>query len=289
MVIAMVQPARSLILDEMREWLADDSNREFQRDKRLRAIESVLQKTGIKEKDKALIASHLGILANWYLILGAVRILEGDVSGWHELSRGMQVDYWHIRILVGQWEADPRRNKQARVELTRPSLCLALAMALQDHDAINWLGGRFAKSVDDGAFGKWGLSHLPPFILGLYGKYAGQHQSEPALGELDVPGPYAPVFESWLDEEKLPKAVERICDFHVERSEDRTDESVAEFSRYPFNILPVEVYAIRAVRLRDGLAMVPVNHPLLQEPLHEVPEGVPVVNDELLERVKSIA
>lgn len=279
---------RLAILEEMREWMRSDRNRWFQCDKRIEAIGGVLRRGTLLDKEKALIGGHLGILSNWYLILGTVRVADGDSAGWVDLAHGMRVDYWHIRLLVEQWDEDCRKNKQPRVELLRVCLCLAMAMAFERSAVVGWLGRRLEVSVVDGAFGKAWASCLPYLMLELYRRYIERGGVEVISAVGSEPNPYERVFNNWEDEEAVARAILGICDFHVERSEDRGDEVIGEFSRYPFNIVPFEVFAIEKVRTRVGLQTLGVAHPLLSAPFDGVPASVPDANDDLLDHVERL-
>ena len=279
---------RTEILDEMHEWVRNDRNQSFQRDKRIEAIVGLLRRGPLADKDKALVGSHLGILSNWYLILGTVRVADGNTAGWTDLSHGMRIDYWHVRLLVEQWGKDPRKNKQPRMDLLRPSLCLAMAMAFDRREIADWLGKRLADSVQDGAFGKWGVLKLPLLVLKLHQRHAGQDVKADPIGG-DGSRPYVEVFARWDHDEAFAQAIQAICDFHVEQSVDRGDESIGEFSRYPFNIVPFEIFAIRNVRRREGLSMPTVSHPLLSPPFGDVPSDVPDAADALIEEVRRLS
>ena len=279
---------RAEILAEMHEWVRNDRNQSFQRDRRIEAITGLLRRSPLADKDKALVGSHLGILSNWYLILGTVRVADGHTAGWTDLSHGMWIDYCHVRLLVEQWEKDSRKTKQPRMDLLRPSLCLAMAMAFDRRDIADWLGNRLADSVHDGAFGKWGVLRLPLLVLKLYQRYAGQDLKAGPMGG-DGSTPYVQIFAKWDHDEAFAQAIQAICDFHVQQSEDRGDEFIGEFSRYPFNIIPFEVFAIKNVRRREGLSTASIAHPLLFPPFDDVPTDVPDAADELLEKVKQLS
>lgn len=280
---------RGNVLSEMKDWLASARNQSFQRDKRIDGIRTILDSpTQVRtDQGKSFVGSHLGILSNWYLTLGTVSVLEDDGKGWGLLNLGMQTDYWHIRILVKQWELDARATRQPRVGLSRAALCLGLAMGLGEKDAATWLGERLLKSVSDGALGQWGLSHLPGFMARLYCRLIAQ-QAPIAISVVSAqPDPYQGILDCWTDGD-LSEAIELSCDYHVQASRDTVDGGVGDFARYPFNILPVEIWALRAVRRALGQATPDVRHPLLAPPLDRVPDQIPTVEHELLKRAGAL-
>ena len=276
---------RSEILKEMHEWLSSDRNRSFQRDKRIVAIEEILARDVVTDQEKAFIASHLGLLSNWYLTLGTVGVADHEPQGWPKLVHGMWIEYYHVRLLVEQWDRDPRKNKPPRLEILRPSLCLAMAMAFDKKDIVTWLGNRLAGSKDDGAFGTWGECRLPRFMASLYRWYSDSGGDEIGQAEVGESSPYARVFGVWDSEEDLAPAMGDICNFHVQQSQDKGDVVIGEFSRYPFNIIPFEIFAIDTLRRRRGLGMPVVDHPLMAEPFNHVPIGVHDPDDPLLEKI----
>jgi hypothetical protein len=279
---------RGKFLDEMQDWVSNARNQSFQRDKRIEALQGLLSRSPLADPDKALAGSHVGVLANWYLIHGTVRVADGQTAGWIDLLYGMVLDYWHVRLLVEQWTKDPRKNKQPRMDTLRPALCLAMAMAFQKQAIIAWLGKRLAHSVQDGAFGAWGTLQLPSLVLQLYQHSTGQNlRGGPTVG--DPSGPYTDIFTQWDQSEPFAQALRRACDYHVEQSVDQGDEFIGEFSRYPFNIIPFEVYAIGSVRRQEGMTMPTITHPLLTAPFDDVPTDVPDPVDELLAQVALIS
>ncbi len=281
----MERPERTEILEEIREWLGDDSNRSFMRDEPLEEVYGILHGSILKDEEKCDVASELRILSDWHLKLGIVQVADENVAGWTELLRGMRMLYCHCRILVRQWESDPRRNKPHRVFLLEPSLCLAMALALDRKDVVDWLGPRLEMSVQDGAFGSWMSHQLPSFMLTLYRRYSGDLGAKSLVDG----GPYAKVFANWNHEDTFVEAVRDACDFHVEQAVDEGDRAIGEFAKYPFNIIAFEILAIAAVRHREGLGMPAIDHPLLAAPFNAVPANVPEPHDDLLEKVSALA
>jgi hypothetical protein len=279
----MKTATRNIVLDDMRVWLNSERNKSFQFDKRINAITAILDKNLFDDTDWTLMASHLGILSNWYLIRGTVCVAEGHQLGWADLLKGMYIEYWHIRLLYEQWEKDFHRNKQARVELLRPSMCLAMAISFDREDISKWIGNRLALSIEDKAFGQWDCTQLPKLMLNLYYRYIGQTNKIFSSNYVDS-SVYKKVFSSWDQKDHFRQAILDICDYHVNKSTDKGDYSIGEFSRYPFNIIPFEIFAINKVRCQEGFEPLNINHQLLTAPFESVPSGV-VVNDEIIEKL----
>jgi hypothetical protein len=102
------------------------------------------------------------------------------------------------------------------------------------------------------------------------------------------PDPYQGILEKMGDEQEMKLCISRMCDWHVQRSVDNTDEYIAEFADDALDIMPVEVWALNRVRQKLNLPVVTCDHPLLTPPFDQPPQSIPPVKDELLARIADL-
>lgn len=164
-----------------------------------------------------------------------------------------------------------------------PMLQLALALSLGATDIARWLGDRLERSVDDGAFGRW-QSFATGFVLGLFCRGTGAREAPAVEWSAGIEGddPYGAVWRAWGDPDRLSQAIQNICDFHLERTDQDSEEFIGEFTRPAFSTLPVEVWALQSTRSTLGLGTPSVAHPLLSGPFARAPASVSEIQDELL-------
>ncbi|MNN93040.1 hypothetical protein D3C81_2114100 [compost metagenome] len=71
------------------------------------------------------------------------------------------------------------------------------------------------------------------------------------------------MIDCWADEQRLAGVLDAVCQYHLANSEDKGGAWDPEFKNPPFDLLPLEVFAIFKVRQQCGLKSPTVAHPLL--------------------------
>ncbi|MCE5266358.1 MAG: hypothetical protein LLG00_00535 [Planctomycetaceae bacterium] len=132
----------------------------------------------------------------------------------------------------------------------------------------------------------WKRRVFEPFVLLLHAKREPIDLPED-LVQRDL-GPYAGVLECWDWPERVPAAIAEVCDYHCEKMFERRNDWGPEFIDAPFDLVPVEVLAIFAVRRCLGLPPVTVNHPLLETPLANVVPDPTFDIDDTLRYVENV-
>jgi hypothetical protein len=213
---------------------------------------------------------------------GVKQVLTGDTLGWTDLRSSARYLFWDCRIVASLYGQG--FYKQFVIGLDSVANCLAHSIACFEDEASGWLGCKLAQSFQGQAFGYWEKTPFEPFMARLYQIWVGQ--VKPGAPSPTNLGVYQRVLDAWdAGDAQLHDALAVICNYHVQRTEDRDDSDFAEFTRPPYLIFPAEILAIIRVRKDLGLSTPTIDHPLMQTPLANPPVEMPAVNDELLDRV----
>src|SRR6266511_2518316 len=138
-------------------------------------------------------------------------------------------------------------------------------------------------NYSDGFFRDWQYTPFHPFIARLYALWRGC-EIDTEEGPLRNLGIYQALLDGWNDDEQYAAALLRACDYHCTRRFSKEDEDT-EFWHAPFQVFPAEILAVQRVR-REQVGSAPmVSHPLLDTPLGRVPVSLPLLHDQLLQRV----
>lgn len=252
------------ILEHHRHWLSQSDGMVAQE---LKYLEEDLACESLE--GLANVSDAPGMLAVCHGIQGEVSIYAGDISGWEEVSRAMVYRYWvlmlraknfsNTRFLQGIRSAPNLTN-----QLSNAGCLLAGFIAADRHDlaesVADVLGGMLTVvGTVDPAYLK--ERRFEPFMLWLYSVYSGG--STPALIESMDLGIYEEVIDSWADEQRLAGVLDAVCQYDLANSEDKGGAWDPEFKKPPFDLLPLEVFAIFKVRQQCGLKSPTVTHPLL--------------------------
>jgi hypothetical protein len=98
------------------------------------------------------------------------------------------------------------------------------------------------------------------------------------MGSAEKCGVFSAILQGWNDDSVMGKAILDVCDYHVAK----LGKQDCEFEPYPYNIFPVELLALRAVRSKERLGTPDVAHPLLNSPLYADFHAGPLEYDDLL-------
>lgn len=232
---------------------------------------------------------QLNFVAREELCLATFEISEGRREGWSRLLRGMEEYFLGIRLSIEAWDRDSRKIKTGKIDVIEAALVLCLTLGCDDEETARWLGERLGRGPSYGAI-YWGRtkSHVPGFVLHLWSRYFRTTIVSEKMDAVLASGPYSRLLQSWDATSAFAGGLVEVLDYHVERHKDKGDSIIGEFSRYPFNILPVEIWAIQAVRRREGRDMPSVQHPLLEPPFGEIPPGVVRTQDNLCEKMRML-
>ena len=259
-------------------WIARPNNRSFMCDDSIASIQQNLRSAG--ENALLATASPLYDLAFYYSMQGASEVLEGHSTGWTAIHRAAAYTWVHLKAFIGAYHADTRRRKQNRVRANTAALNLAHLLALGAEPEAQWLGGRLLASTRDGSLGPWNLTPFEPFMVHLYSRSVGvPFESTMEVAGLGV---YQAIFDQW-ESGGLNAEIGALCDYHVRRSQE-IDEDFPEFVSGRYNLLPIEILALRQVRGQMGLETHLPDHPLLATPLASM-EPMPLPKDELFEAI----
>lgn len=215
------------------------------------------------------VSDSLGILAVCHGIQGEVSICAGDISGWEEVSRAMIYRYWVLMLRAKTFSNTSflqgiRNAPNLTNQLSNAGCLLAGFIAADRHDLAESVADVLVGMLTvDGAVDPGYLKQrrFEPFMLWLYSVYSGG--SAPALIESMNLGIYKKVIDSWADEQRLAGVLDEVCQYHLANSEDKGGAWGPEFKNPPFDLLPLEVFAIFKVRQQCGLKSLAVANPLL--------------------------
>ncbi|WP_010503808.1 hypothetical protein [Paenibacillus elgii] len=96
---------------------------------------------------------------------------------------------------------------------------------------------------------------------------------------------YVRLMNNWHSSENLKELLYEVCDFHIYSASDTPQKSKEILS---FVYIPYDYYCIRLVRDKEGLDTPNIEHPLLQNPLGQIPKdrpGYDPESDEILQYV----
>lgn len=146
---------------------------------------------------------------------------------------------------------------------------------------------------DEPAFPYWEDKPLCGLVLRLWLLMSGKVEHPKLLPDgLPQCGVYEGLFKNWDDEEKLSASILEACDYHLSRTEENpaTDYDIPEFEMRPYNVLPVEILALRVLRRNLGISTPWPDHPLLSSVfVKNLPEELPPSDHELIQRVYQAA
>ncbi|TKD03380.1 hypothetical protein [Polyangium fumosum] len=210
-----------------------------------------------KPRAAAVAAGILRQLGNWYAQHGMFDVLNGRVESWAHLDRVLQYNWWDTRI-------DPGGTHVLDAAHT-----LAHALVFGEERMAAWLAARMIRSIDDKAFGSWDLSPFAVFMLELWHRYAGTPRPELDRQGIARIGVYRSVLDTWNDGQGFVTALLNACDYHLDEAV--YSDANKEFLTSPYDLFPVDILAIAAVRAKQGLPMPELDHPLMQTPLAKLP------------------
>ncbi len=224
-------------------------------------------------------------MASWLGASGVVRVLESMELGWTHIQLAFRFWHWADRIRLANAKASKRALGGSRRHV---AACLVHAIATDDRATADWCGRNLIESYTWTRWLKDAWTEYLYFCCLLYGRYSNTPVTLPESAKL---GLYGTILSEWNDPPRLSVTLREACQWHVERSGWNGEEESAESLEREFVINPVldypaEIIAILAQRRREGIVdEIAIDHPLAQTPLMHPPVPMPVVEDDLLNRV----
>jgi hypothetical protein len=247
----------------------------------------------LRERTAPLIVS-LNIAASSHETHGALAVLKGDPNGWCRMRLGFLYRAWSIRCRYAMVDREQGNKGLTYTPLLhdREPQFLMEAIATGDHACAHGLGRKVMANFQmHGGGDPLHFYSIPfqPFVFKLYLLWIGEAFA--FRNDIGRPlGPFQPIIDRWEKKEDFAKALLELCDYHCEQTFGDEKRGVnTSFSWWPYNVFPVEILAIQRIRRDLGLPCPPIDHPLLKSPLVKVPIALPIVSDNLLDRIKERA
>ena len=264
------------ITSESAAWVVSSDNESFMRGTAREKIETALDDGDLRPG----IVVSFNKLAVWEGASGTLAVLQNDGSGWESIQASLAWRYLGLRVLVHAFVTDARRARKVRATLTSAALCFTHALVTDVTDVAEWCGAVIAESETNGALGQKTLNPFGAFASRLVQIYLGNEIDRQVVNGL---GDYSELFKYWGQGERLADVLERICDYHLARTSDPTDEEYPEFIEHPYKLFAVDILAFKRCLELVGLESPSVGHPLMALPLAKPPMGV-TATDDLLAR-----
>ncbi len=166
-----------------------------------------------------------------------------------------------------------------------------LFLALNQAERVEYMFPRLEPSHPSKRFQYPGEEWVLQYPLEFYCRCLWAYYNHDSPDEADIVqcGVYSAIFDHWESPDELAAAIYSACDYHLARTGDPKGYDIYEFNLSQWQLLPIEILALRSVREKLGLPMPEVDHPLLNTPLvKNLPRVFPEVHEELLEKVKAV-
>src|SRR5690349_18076492 len=278
---------------ELRVWL--DSNVEYEL-RKLTAFKQTLE-----SPDSSFDVLRRGSLAlrsaaNYYGTYGELKVLDGDETGWVDVGRSLHYKYWALRINVKvsvntQFLRDgrPWGLSIGEMDLVSNLLCAALIVRADNMRAKLRYSVWFLEQTQAQDYTEHMRSRVfEPFALWLSQPAPDTAVRPESSAEVNV---YQTVVDAWREPAAIEAALLAVCDYHCTHmsytKKRAKNDWELEFSVAPFELLPVDVLAIYAVRDRLGLQTPWVDHPLMNLPLAR-PDRIAFHEDDVTLRVADL-
>jgi hypothetical protein len=265
------------IVRNLTEWMEKPQNYDLLVRQELEAIEQHLI------KPEPPLSLCLQRIATWEGVCGERQLLEGNVEGWKAIQRSYLFLTWSRRIRLAFLDAKRGQKFAYRSEF---ALLLAHAIVIRDDAYADFLGGRLVGALVSGdkRITGWDLTPFEPFMVRLYAHWRGSTvaSAKTTTAESEI---YNALFRHWRNGDDFSRALMDACDYHLNRIAPTSGNDLPEFEHVPYCWFPVEILALRRIRQEEGRETPLPDHPLMKTELAKVPESLPAVHDELLDKV----
>ena len=268
-------------VNEHRRWLPERGR--HVREATLESIDHALADPS--NNGLALLSNALSNLGLFHGTRGVIDLVDGKDYGWSDIAGAIECYVWCARLDIRAHYARSAAERSARISNLRHTLTPAVVLlayfvatdARQREQSLWSLLQRPIVDPHPRMRQWWSERHFEPFFVSLYARARGLPPPLD-LGECKL-HVYGKVLEAWDDDAALGKALLRACEYHCRRMA-HTRSWTAEFNRTPLDLLPVEIFAVNALRSAVGRSPVEVDHPLMR---HIGPIGLAQPPQELME------
>lgn len=244
--------------------------------------------------EMALLGSRAQKVHFWHFVHYEHAVLNEGHTGHTDLALAVRYAEAYIHFETAFAEA----NKGGSILQDRAVLYFSLAVIAGWKNTASRMGEALVRGLDTSLLD---LQHTDRhcagevyrhfwFILHLYAK-AGGSQFETSLYSYPPDmSPYAVVLDDWLttDLNKVHDWVCAMADFHVQEARNTTHDIVDEFDSEDVMLFPYEILCWLRLREWAGLENpTSFDHPLMQQPLAQLPTPIPldVPSTPLLDKV----
>ncbi len=270
------RPAKILV--ETVEWLNDPFNESFMFEQPM-AIVREFASGGEFHIGKLL--TSMNSLSTWYASKGIIELSTTNSS--EHLCRSFWFDSFYNTMMRASFERGKKDKgpllgrllglkhvNQPRLSFHDQGLLLAKALALGLIDEGEAIGRDSFVGLNEGWFYGIGQTSLTPFVMKAFARW--KNLSLPPEFSFELPEAYEElVLELTSGPDQIRAALVNVCDYHLSRSKDDTDDETYEFSNLVYAVYPVEILFVFRIREILGLVNPEVDHPLLSSPLGKLP------------------
>lgn len=227
-------------------------------------------------------ALQLHHLAGWYGNFGVRSVLDNNEMGWELLEKSFYYKWYYFRI-----------DRKHSFKVQEPALVLTEAIARGLDDEADWVAQCQLQDLFSDLPSKlWEICPFAIFALELWAKLRNQPAILTTTNKIKVSKKFAfsldmyrTIFENWENESELRMLLTEACEYHLSQS--ITDIGYAEFYFVPYNLLPVDILAVNAVRQKFGQDEINLVHPLMTTKLSKISTTprFDLTKDELLQSV----
>jgi hypothetical protein len=117
---------------------------------------------------------------------------------------------------------------------------------------------------------RWEERYFARFVIHLWHRASGSHAPPTMAATSSALGPFQPLIDAGADGSALGSILLDVCAYHVMQTGSR--QAADEFQVY-YDVIPIDIALIRAMRAKEGLETPAVDHPLMSTPFARIPEG----------------
>ena len=236
-----------------------------------------------REYNIGQVLSSLTGLSNWFASKSVLDMYAG--KGSQLMCDSFWCDFYYNTVMKSSFEKrkqekPPFLARALGVNQLKPTimfndqgLLLAKAFALGLVEEGEAIGRSSLIGLREGWFYGMEQNYLTPFVLSVFAKWKNVTLSSEAFPFVVHDG-YAGLLQNLTAHtEEIRSAINDACDFHLSRSKDHDDETTYEFADPVYAVYPVEILFVLRVRKILGLSNPAVDHPLMNTPIAQLPDG----------------